>query len=422
MTRTIDPTPTPSMELAAHGRGLDARYKLHMAVSMIRTNPRNVRTFISVAVATFGLLLSFAAINAMGTMMTQSASDIISGDVSGFADGYEYSMLNPEADVVYFVEDAQSTIERTSTANGVEQVRPRLTAGASMSTETQDSGILLVGSDFAAEGYKLVEGEAPEGASQVCVNIAQRDELGIEVGANVRLAVAGAPVGAAPVSAEVTCVYDNSRFGLFRSSFVVMDLGGVQEILDRPDSITQMLITLEPGIDPADAARTLDAELPGTHFMTAEETASLIFTIRTAQQAVMWGLVLVSALICAVLVGNVVGFSLRRDRRELATMRTMGFSAKDIETVYALQVLLIGLGMVLLGAFAAIAAVVVVGAIGIPIGEGQQLFGDETLRPALRVFDVVLTGVFMIAALAVANVFAARRILALSPVEMAGTA
>ncbi|VXB59727.1 ABC transporter permease [Pseudoclavibacter sp. 8L] len=428
MTRATDPEPTErpgstaGRETPGESASLDLRYKLHMAVSMIRANPRNARTFTSVSVATFGLLLSFAAITAMGTMMTQSASDIISGDVSAFADGYEYSMLNPESDVVTYIADAESTLQRVAGAEGVEQVRPRLTAGASMTIKAQDAGVVLVGSDIAAEGYEIVAGQAPAGAAQVCINIAQRDELGIDVGTSVRLSVAGAPVDAGPITADVVCVYDNSRFGLFRSSSVVMDIAGMQQILDRPDAITQILITLAPGVDPATAAASLGADAPGLQFLTSKETAGLIFTVLAAQQAIMWALVIVAALICAVLIGNVVGFSLRRDRRELATMRTMGFSAKDIETVYAVQVLLIGLGMVLIGTVAAIIAVVIAGAVGIPIGDGQQLFGGDTLRPSLKVSDVLLTGGLMIAAQQAANALAARKLLSRSPVQMAESA
>ncbi|MBF4457709.1 ABC transporter permease [Pseudoclavibacter sp. VKM Ac-2867] len=428
MMRANDPEPTErpgstaGRETPGESASLDLRYKLHMAVSMIRANPRNARTFTSVSVATFGLLLSFAAITAMGTMMTQSASDIVSGDVSAFADGYEYSMLNPESDVVTYIADAESTLERVAGAEGVEQVRPRLTAGASMTVKAQDAGVVLVGSDIAAEGYEIVAGQAPAGAAQVCINIAQRDELGIDVGTSVRLSVAGAPVDAGPITADVVCVYDNSRFGLFRSSSVVMDIAGMQQILDRPDAITQILITLAPGIDPATAAASLGADAPGLQFLTSKETAGLIFTVLAAQQAIMWALVIVAALICAVLIGNVVGFSLRRDRRELATMRTMGFSAKDIETVYAVQVLLIGLGMVLIGTVAAIIAVVIAGAVGIPIGDGQQLFGGDTLRPSLKASDVLLTGGLMIAAQQAANALAARKLLSRSPVQMAESA
>ncbi|PDQ36109.1 MAG: hypothetical protein B5766_02950 [Candidatus Lumbricidophila eiseniae] len=212
--------------------GLTFRCLVHMALAMIRTNPRTVRTFPSVAIATFGLLLSLAAINAVGTMMAQSAHDIISGDVSGFAEGYDYSMLNQQSDVVHYLEGGQKLPSKLKASPGVATVRPRITAGAQLSTGTHDSGVVIVGSDVRGEGYQLLDGFAPSGAGEICVNAEQHDERDLVVGDKVTLAVAGAPVANAITEARVVCVYDSSRFGLFRSSFVVMDVAGMQRILD----------------------------------------------------------------------------------------------------------------------------------------------------------------------------------------------
>ncbi|WP_206750328.1 ABC transporter permease [Cryobacterium sp. TMS1-13-1] len=412
MTRV---TKAPESE---RGDGLTFVYKVHMATAMIRTNPRSVRTFVSVAIATFGLLLSFAAINAMATMMSQSARDIISGDVSAFAEGYQYSMLSPQSDVVYYLGDADTFVSDLQQSEDVADVRPRITAGALLSTVDHDSGVVVVGSDFQAEGYLPLEGEAPQGSGQICVNPDQVEELGIGVGDTVSLSVAGAPTATAVTSAKVSCVYDNSRFGLFRSSFVLMDVVGMQGILDRPDSLTQVLITLDHGVDSEDAATHLTAQFPDSRFSTAEKTADLIFTIQTAQQAVMWTFVVVTALICAVLIGNVVFFGLRRERGEIATMRTMGFDARAVRHVYSLQVVIIGSIMVALGTVTALLSVWIVGSIGIPIGAGQQLFGDDTLYPRLSVSNVVVTALLLLGSLVAANVLSTRAMLKRSPIEM----
>jgi ABC-type lipoprotein release transport system permease subunit len=418
MTRVSDTPPVITSPEPERGDGLTFGYKVHMATAMIRTNPRSVRTFVSVAIATFGLLLSFAAINAMATMMSQSARDIISGDVSAFAEGYQYSMLSPQSDVVYYLGDADTFVADLRLSEDVTAVRPRITAGAQLSTEDHDSGVVVVGSDFEAEDYLTLEGEAPRGAGEICVNPDQSEELGIGVGDTVSLLVAGAPAETAVTTANVTCVYDNSRFGLFRSSFVVMDVAGMQSILDRPDSLTQVLITLDQGVDSEDAATQLTAQFSGTRFSTAEKTADLIFTIQTAQQAVMWAFVVVTALICAVLIGNVVFFGLRRERGEIATMRTMGFDARAVRQVYSLQVVIIGSVMVALGTVVALLSVWIVGAIGIPIGGGQQLFGDSTLHPWLSISNVVVTALLLLGSLVVANVLSTRAMLKRSPIEM----
>lgn len=402
------------------GAGVTARYILFMAFAMIRADRRTVRTFSSVAVATLGLLLSFAAINGMGTMMTQSAKDIISGDVSGFAPGYRYSMLNPATDVVSYLDDAGGQlVSDLRRSTGVTAVRPRITAGAQLSARGTDTGVVVVGSDTAAEGYVLLAGSAPRGAGEVCINQRQRDDLGLAVGDTLTLSVAGAPESNASTPVRVSCVYDNSRFGLFRSSFIVMDVAGVQQILQRPHALTQVLLTVAPGVDAAAETTALATRFPGVAFFTARDTAGLIFGIRAAQRTTMWALVGVMALICAVLVANVVAFALRRQRGEIATMRAMGFGANAVRAVYAAQTLIVGASMIAVGTIVSIVSVVICGVIGIPIGSGVQLFGERTLRPWLGIGDVAVTAVVMLIALLLGNVLSTRRMLRLSPVAIA---
>lgn len=399
--------------------GLTARYLVFMALAMIRTDRRTVRTFSSVAVATVGLLLSFAAINGMGTMMTQSAKDIVSGDVSGFARGYEYSMLDPETDVVVYLDDAGGQlVANLQESAGVTGVRPRITAGAQLSVGGNDTGVVVVGADTAAEGYVLLAGAPPQGAGEVCVNQRQRDDLGISVGDTLTLSVAGAPEANTSVPVRVSCVYDNRRFGLFRSSFIVMDVAGVQEILDRPHALTQVLLTLGPGVDPTAEAVALATRFPGITFSPAQDTAGLIFAIQAAQRTIMWALVVVMALICAALVANVVAFSLRRQRGEIATMRTMGFGANAVRAVYATHTVMVGAFMIAVGAIASIVSVVLCGMLGIPIGGAAQLFGDSTLRPWLGIGDVVISSSVMLVALLLGNLLSTRRMLRLPPVAM----
>jgi ABC-type lipoprotein release transport system permease subunit len=420
MARTSDAAPRRgSADVGERRDGLTPRYIVFMALAMIRTDRRTVRTFSSVAVATWGLLLSFAAINGMGTMMTQSAKDIVSGDVSGFAQGYEYSMLNPQTDVVsYLDDDGGQLVSKLEESPGVSAVRTRITAGAQLSTSGTDAGVVVIGSDVAAEGYIILAGSPPSGADEICVNQGQRDDLGVSVGDTVTLSLAGAPAATATTTVTLACVYDSSRFGLFRSSFIVMDVAGVQELLGRPHALTQVLLTLRPGADAAAESAALSTRFAGVTFSTAQDTAGLIFAIQTAQRAVMWVLVVVLALICAVLVGHVVAFALRRQRGQIATLRAMGFGANAVRAVHATHTVIVAALMIAVGTIASLVSVVICATVGIPIGGGVQLFGESTLRPWLGIGDVILTAAVMLIALLVGNLLSTRKMLRLSPVAM----
>ncbi|WP_125777462.1 ABC transporter permease [Antribacter gilvus] len=390
-----------------------------MARARSRLDRRGRRTFLAVAVATYGLLLCFAAINAMSTVMTTSARDVISGDVSAFAPGYDYSMLSPQSDAVRFVVDSDEVAADLAGLPDVEEVRTRLNVAARVESGTQQAGVLVVAARFGHEGYAALDGEPPSRPGDVCVTETLVDELDVAVGDTVRLSLAGAAADSLEVTGRVSCVYDSTRFGLFRTSQVVMDLDDVRDILDRSDAATQLLVTLSDGTDPDDAAAALAAHTgDDVRFETAAQTADLIYVIQSAQRAVMWILVVVTALVSAVLTGNIVAFAVRRERHELAALRAMGFGPRALRTVSMLQTLGRGLGMVGAGTAAALVTVVVTALVGIPVGDGAQLFGDSRLVPSLSVVDVGLTALLMVTALVVADGLASSAMLRRTPLEM----
>lgn len=394
-------------------------YLWRMARARSRHDRRGRATFVAVAVATAGLLLSFAAINAMADVLTDSARDVISGDLSVFAHDHEHSMLDPESDVVRFIPVGDDLAADIRTTPGVRQVRSRITVAAGVESATQHTGGVVIGADFAAEGYDAVAGQAPRAPGDVCLTPELVADLDVDVGDALTLAVAGAPAQSARVDGRVACVYDSSRFGLFRTTQMVMDLTDLRTVLDRPAVSSQLLVDLADGADPVAVTAAVHA-LGGAAVRVeqASETADLIHVIQTAQRAVMWGLVGVTALICAVLLGNVVAFALRRERRELATLRAMGFSPGQLRTVSMLQTLSSGAVMVGLGVAVALAAVGVVRWSGIPIGDGARLFGDDRLTPSLSVLDVGLTAALVLGALTVADLLASGRLLRRGPLEM----
>ena len=165
---------------------------------------------------------------------------------------------------------------------------------------------------------------------------------------------------------------------------------------------------MRPGTDANAAVSDLEARIPGVRFSTARDTAGLTFTILDGQRVVMWVLVVVAALICAILIGNVIAFLIRRQRGEKKreTMRTMGFDAKAIRIVYAVQAVLVAVFMIVIGTVVAAVSVLICGAVGIPTGGTQQLFGDSILHPWLGVGDVAITAALMLVALVAANLLA----------------
>lgn len=398
---------------------LGTRDLAHLGWANVRHSKRTARTFVSIAVATYLLLISFASINAMASMMEESAREVISGDASAFNDDYEYSMLSAESDAVYYIGSSDDVMESLEAVEGVENVRPRLNASLQLESETQREGGLLSGTDFEREPYELLEGTLPVNSGEICLNPSLAESLGAGVGERLDLIIAGAPSENLSLQATVTCIYDNGSFGLFRTSHVLMPIDVLRDILDRPGASTQLMVDFADGASAGNLMDGLRDVIPeNVQLKPASETADLIFTIQAAQQSVMWVLVIITALICAIIIGDIIGFALHRQRHEVATMRAMGFRPAQLRVVYLTQTLSIGLIMVGIGVIAALITTWVIAAIGIPIGEGRQLFGGSELVPFLTWQNILFTALLMLGSLALASVSATNRLVERTPVEL----
>lgn len=397
---------------------MNFKYSWRMARAMVVTSPGSARSFVAVGVVVLTLIISFAFINAMGDTMTQSARDVISGDVSGFAKGYEFSMLNQQADVVYYIDDADAVVKTLMTRPDIKTVRTHLNAGALISTTTEEAGAVVVGADFDQGEYSLLSGTRPSGTGEICINENQSEDMDLSVGDVAVLTVSGAQAKYATVQATVTCVYDSSRFGLFRTKLALMDIDGMRVILNRPAAATQLLITLADDADASESVKSLNASMSSMRFEVAETTAELLFTIRRAQQAVMWILVVVFALVCAVLVGNIERFSLNRERGEIGAMRAMGFSARELRRIYTMRSLILTTVMAAAGLLVALIATIICGKIGIPIGQGRQLFGDGTLHPRVNAVNLAVSATIVVVSVVASTQLTLRSLLQRTPVEL----
>lgn len=400
--------------------GMDTRYLVRMAWAKIRTSPRSARTYIVVAIATAFLLLSFAGINAMAGVMATSARDVIAGGLSVFHPDYSYSMLNAASDKVFYIDDAAGREREIGAIRNVTAVHPRLSVGARVDSANQQAGILVIGADMRAEGFGVLEGAAVSRPGDICLNPDLAQQLQVGVGDSVTLNLSGAPAATAAVTGRVACIFDTSRFGFMRSTHAIMALDDVQRILARPDSVTQLLVTVEPGADRAAVQHQIETGrlTHGLKVSTTEQTADLIFTIQRAQQVVMWVFVAVTAFLCAVMIGNIVQFSLRRERGEIATLRAMGCSVGQLRLVYLVQAVVLGIVMVAIGTVVALTATWALSATGIPLGAGRKLFGDSVMYPTLSVTDVVLTAGLLLVAIVVSNLAASRAMLTKPPLAL----
>lgn len=233
--------------------------------------------------------------------------------------------------------------------------------------------------------------------------------LGVEVGDSV---IAVSPRG---VSLQMKIV------GIFRTGLVSLDLSAgyallkVNQVLqDRPNVVNQVLLRLADVTQAEPLARRIEARF-GDRTESWEEQNQNILTVFVIQNAIMYSVTGAILLVAAFGIYNIISTVVFEKTRDIAILKSLGFTERDIQLLFLLQGMIAGLLGAILGC--------VIGQVMIE-GLGQVRFGTQTpagndrflLAQDWRIFAVA--SVFAIASAALAAFVPARRAARLDPVQI----
>lgn len=209
--------------------------------------------------------------------------------------------------------------------------------------------------------------------------------------------------------------------GLFRTGIQAVDQGNafilltVQQVLqDRPNVVNQLLIRLADVTQAEALARQVEARF-GDRTESWEEQNRNILTVFVIQNAIMFSVTGAILLVASFGIYNIISTVVFEKTRDIAILKSLGFEAGDIQRLFLLQGVVVGV----LGAVAGSA----LGALMIE-GLGQVRFGTTTpsgndgfiLARDWRIY-LVASG-FALLASAVAALIPARRASRLDPVQV----
>jgi lipoprotein-releasing system permease protein len=208
---------------------------------------------------------------------------------------------------------------------------------------------------------------------------------------------------------------------LFRTGVQAMDQGQgyallkVQQVLqDRPNVVNQILIRLADVTRAEPLARQIEARF-GDRSESWEEQNQNILTVFVIQNAIMYSVTGAILLVAAFGIYNIISTVVFEKTRDIAILKSLGFTEGDIQRLFLIQGLIAGL----LGAIAGC----LLGAVMIE-ALGQIRFGLETpagndrfiLAKDWRVY--LAASLFAMGAAGVAAVIPARRASRLDPVQV----
>ncbi|MBB6174475.1 putative ABC transport system permease protein [Nocardiopsis mwathae] len=199
--------------------------------------------------------------------------------------------------------------------------------------------------------YPLVEGRAPHNGGELAVDTGTAEAGGFGIGDTVTLATDG-PVMAKRLVGIVTT--DDTRVTA-GGTLTLFDTATAQELFASPGAYTGIDLSAEPGTGEAELADRVTAVLPSdraeavTGTAQADQQAILVDTLTRGYAKLPMIFAGVSLFIGSFLVVNTFTMLVNRRNREIALLRAIGASRRQVVGSVLLEAVLLGLAASALG-------------------------------------------------------------------------
>jgi putative ABC transport system permease protein len=264
--------------------------------------------------------------------------------------------------------------------------------------------------------FSLRSGRAPAAADEIVVDAGLAERGGLSLDETVQLAV-----GSVPASYRMVGVAAAPGDGLRRQSAVFFSDDRAAELSGRPGRVDAIGVLAAPGVAPERLAERITTAVPDVvahtgagrgdvEFLDVGDARSLV-----VESAASFGGTMV--LIVVFVVASTLALSVRQRRRELALLRAVGATPKQIHWMIGAEMTLVASAGALAGAVPGVALAYVMRAVFVSAG---ALPPDFQLRVGW--LPVLAALVLCLVSARLAGWLVARRVVGVSPVEALGDA
>jgi putative ABC transport system permease protein len=191
----------------------------------------------------------------------------------------------------------------------------------------------------------VIEGEEPHGLDEVLLDERTAENAGYEVGDTVRMVTAG---DVPELEAELVGIAEFGGGGLAGASLVLFDTPTAQQIfLGGKDVFDSIALTAEPGVSQHELAASAERALPdgieaATGDEVAAETEELVGTVLDFLNIFLLIFAAVALVVGTFLIINTFSILVAQRSRELALLRALGASRRQVTRSVLLEALVIG--------------------------------------------------------------------------------
>ncbi len=247
------------------------------------------------------------------------------------------------------------------------------------------------------EGFSIVDGREPAGPEEVVLDEKTAEAAGYEVGDTAHVITAGSEAILQPVVVGLAGYRDGGS--LNGATVTVFDTATAQDLfLGGDDAFNDLWVTAEDGVSQEDLRDNVAAALPdGIEAVTgdtaADETATELLEAISFLRTFLLIFAGISLVVGAFLIVNTFSILIAQRSRELALLRAMGASQRQVMSSVLVEAFVLGvLGSTIglgLGVLLAMAIRALFAAFGLDIGGQALVFAPRTVIVAYAVGIVV---------------------------------
>ncbi|ADB32293.1 protein of unknown function DUF214 [Kribbella flavida DSM 17836] len=258
------------------------------------------------------------------------------------------------------------------------------------------------------------DGSLPTARSDVALDRAAATAGGYVIGDQVRLAV-----GSRPATYRLTGIVDPAA-GTFRQPVVLFTDDEAKQLSGKPGHLYAVGVLAAPGVDPGELADTIEQRLGGAvTTSTGDGMGKLEFQDSSAASSLLMAVAGsfggIAAIVAMFVVASTLGLSVQQRRRELALLRAVAATPRQVHRLIGAEILIVSLAASVPGAVLGYGLVWLLRAAFVGVGVIPADYG-LSLLPLPLLAAVVLS----VLTARLAGWMSARRAVKIRPVEALG--
>lgn len=329
-----------------------------IAIRGLKQNP--FRYFATVVAIVLGVAFFIAT-----SVMTTSFQDTLNGSIAEAFDDVDGAVRSTDVIETDFFDIRQkipaATAETIADIDGVEAAAAFLTGYAQIVTD--DGKVLDDGGqppqgvawidDDVVNPYVITDGRAPSAPNEIVVDVDSFNEGNFAIGDQARVL----PLPAA-VPFEIVGVITSDADDDFAGQTLAFSFDGASEVFGTSD-VDQIFVVAQDGVDQVALQASIAAELPdGLEAITGEtligEFEDLIGSVTGIINTALQVFAFIALFVGAFVIYNTFSITVVQRSREMALLRAIGASTKQVSRSVVVESLVIGIIASLMGALAGV--------------------------------------------------------------------